>query len=499
MRNLAIFRSNRAMQIGLVAAVALLVRLILLRWRHNIDWDGYFYIWQSQNILKGDFLQPSPEWTPYPLGYPLTIAAVSMVAPSFQGAGIFVSLLAGVLVIVPLFLLADGIGGCGPALLATLLTALNSWLVRYSLSVLTESLFIFLLVLWVWLLVIDFRGERFKGHALTLFAVSACMVFVRPIGLVALAGGILLQAFRLNGRVASTIRLASMGLLITVGYIVYSHAVTRHLEKLTGQPQPSYALQEMSRGLEQHFGNAGNVVLYVPAMPAMTFLRNNGLLIVWRYVYILLSQLSGGVLGDPIDRSLGVFPFYLWPFAAIGSWVCASERWRLAPLIALLPYFLVLPLFKDDCRYYVPLIPFFLLYSAVGVGVLVGRLGRRVRVAAIVGILLVSAMQAYEFNQHEPERIDAREEIGNWLGQHERPDIVFAYDPAPAYYAGAHLKLLPEGEPPTKLLSWKPIQGSQRTYLVAPENQTPPNISLVPIYTSRSAFPTRSVVYRIEF
>jgi len=500
MRDLWAFPSRAATQIALAAAIALVVRLILLRWRHDIDWDGFFYLWQSQNILMGDFLHPSPEWTPYPLGYPLAIAVVSKMVMSLEGAGLLVSFLAGVLVLLPLFALADRIGGRGPAFLATLLVAVNSWLVRYSLSVLAESLFILLLVIWVWLLVADFRDQRFRPHTLLLFLISAALVFVRPVALTVLAGGVLLQAFRPSRRLATALRFALMGLVIAVAYAIYAHAVTGHLQKLTGQPQPSYALREMSRGLQQHYGDTRNVVPYVPPMSSVTFLRKNALLMVWRYVDTLLTQLSGGVLLDPLDKSLGVFPFYLWPFAAVGIWMCASERWRIAPLIALLPYFLVLPLFVADCRYYVPLVPFFLLYSAVGVEAFAGQLGQRARVATIVGIILISFVQAFQFNPHKSTGLSAYEEIGSWLRQHERPDTVFAYHPAPAYYAGASLMLIQKGQPVSEALSLKATQRAQRTFVVAPENEIQPHaVSLTPVYASQSAYPSRMIAYRVEF
>lgn len=488
-------------QVVIGVTVALLVRLVFLPWMHPVDWDGFFYLFYARNILAGDFLRPAAGWSLPPFGYALAIASLSCVVPSLESAAVLVSLLAGVLLIVPIFLLGEAMGGYRVACFAVPLVAFNPWLVHYSLSVLTESLFTFLLAWLVWLWLLDYRDQRFKGHGVMLAVVSGALVFVRPLGLVAVAGGILIQAFRPSPlpRRRPWAKLAKYSILtavIAIAFICHARAVTKHMEHLTGQPQGFYAIHAAEAGLSGYYGN---LPPYRPSMSPLTYLRANIWLLARPYFTAFVDQLASGI-AEENDHHRALMAYYLWPLAAVGVWLCASERWRLVPLIGLLPYFLAVPLFGPFGRYYVPLLPFFLLYAAVGLAALIEGLRQRTAVVTVAAILLITLVHTYEFNPHRRVNMGAYEEVGRWLGRHEHPDVVIADHPAPAYYAQAQIRWLQDTWLNEELPPLEKFRG-QRVYLVAAEGSAlkpPPSTVLTPVYTSHSSVSARMIAYRVE-
>ncbi len=443
LRQIANRIADKRWQFLFMGTIVLIVRLVFLPFVQRVDWDGFFYLWYAKGILAGNWFLPLAEWTPYSLGYPTGIAAAFLLTHDLEKAGIAVSLIAGVLLILPIASMVENIGGRHAAWLVAILIALNPLLVRYSLSILTESLFTFLFALQVWFWVRHFQKNEMLRHRLLSAASSLAIVFVRPIGIAVLAGGLLVNSLRHSERRNALIHAGLVVVLSAAVYTLYAQAVSLNLQSLTGAPQPSYALLEMSRGLTQFYTDAANlgerIVEYQPPMSAVAFVQSNWKSLLKRYVYIFLERLSTGVHWQENTNGLSVFPIYLLPFFGIGLWQCAFDIKRLIPLTAAVPYLLIIPFFTSDPRYYVPLIPFFLVYVAIG---LIGMINLRKSTGLVLtaGALLINTAMVYQSNYHEwPVPVSAYKEVGSWLRQNTQPDVVLSSTPAPAFYADAKL------------------------------------------------------------
>lgn len=447
-----VFWTNKLyLLLGLIA-VGLGIRLFFLLYVQRVDWDGIFYLIYAQNILGGHWLEPSSEWTQYPLGFPLLVAAFAPFFAEIEQAGLLVSLLAGTALVIPVWAVAGKLGTRRTAFLAGLLVIVNGMLVRYSVAVLSEALFTLLLVCLVWFWLDAFARTPGKWYWILFFGVEMALVFARPIGLTCIWGTI--PAFLLVQTARRRKLFYALGVALGVSalYFVYAHNVSAQLKAQTGTTPPSYVWQEMSRGLEEYYANdpaqTARIIEYQPDMSGLDFVVSNAPLMLRRYINLDMERASIGVKWENNSMSTAVFPLYLLPFAVLGLGFGHENRQAWIPLLGIVPYALTVPLFTADPRYYVPLVPLFLIYVALGLGALVDR--RRYLGIGVTGVLvLVGVLQAYQFNFHEwPVPVNSYKEVGLWLRTHEKPSLVLSIHPAPGFYANA----------PFHLLNVKPLQ-----------------------------------------
>jgi 4-amino-4-deoxy-L-arabinose transferase-like glycosyltransferase len=89
--------------LALLVATAFFVRLFLLRYQYVINTDGVYYAVLGKKLVSGDFQGGlSTYWPPL---YPLLVGLSSLVFDDLEFAARFVSVIAGTLLIVPLYLL----------------------------------------------------------------------------------------------------------------------------------------------------------------------------------------------------------------------------------------------------------------------------------------------------------------------------------------------------------------------------------------------------------
>jgi hypothetical protein len=433
-------------QLFLTLGVALLVRLAFVPFIQRVDWDGFFYLGYAQNILRGDWLGVKPQWTPYPLVYPAAIAAVSLFGVNLEAAGLIVSFVAGVLVVIPTYKVAGLLGGPRTALFAALLVALNPWLVSSSISIYSEALFILVWMCLLWIYVRNATRQTtcwFLG--VTLLA-SLVLVLIRPIGLALLVGGVLIALLYPKLQKYWMLVYGVILALSLIVYGLYSDAVSMHLLQLTGSPQPSYALQEISRGLVEYVDKNGlreQVLVYAPGVQTSEFFVANVLPLMRKYVSVMLDQFTQGVIAFETGRNLSVFPLYAWTFAVLGLWTFHHPHLKIIPLLAVVPYVILIPLFTSSLRYYYPVIPVFLIYVALGFETLFKMGYRRVGMTAALLLFGLSSLQMYQLNPHvQPVPVDSYKVAGLWLREHYKPEVVISAHPAPAFYAGAELQWL---------------------------------------------------------
>lgn len=132
--------------LGVLVLLATLYRFVLVGYHPVVEQDGVHYAALARNLVHGQWVVGfSAAWSSL---YPVLAAAVSLLAGDVVLAGRIVSVLAGGLTVVPLFLLGSSLYDRRIGWLAALLAAFHPTLVWYSTLVMTEALYVFL-VCWV--------------------------------------------------------------------------------------------------------------------------------------------------------------------------------------------------------------------------------------------------------------------------------------------------------------------------------------------------------------
>ena len=161
----------------LAVLVAALVRLYLLWQYYCINSDGLHYIDTAKDYWAGDF--GAGLASVYPPGYPLIIAWFYSLIGDWELAGQIPSIICGIALVWPLFLLFRDAFGEAVGLIGCFLLALSPFLARYSAQVRTESVYF---LLSAFALLLFFRGIELKNLP-TLFyggLVAGVAYLVRP-------------------------------------------------------------------------------------------------------------------------------------------------------------------------------------------------------------------------------------------------------------------------------------------------------------------------------
>lgn len=127
---------------GLLVAVSVLIRIPFLRAYDLVSYDGTYYVNQAKALLgNAEFANG------FPIGYPLVAAAASLLIGDGVRAAQLVSFLAGIGSLLLFYVLAKHFVQRRHALIAALILAVTPLFVRLSLMTMSESLYIFWLVL----------------------------------------------------------------------------------------------------------------------------------------------------------------------------------------------------------------------------------------------------------------------------------------------------------------------------------------------------------------
>jgi hypothetical protein len=230
--------------LAVIMLLALVVRVGLQRDELFFP-DSCVYLAMAQNIKAGDFSHSifAGPALHQPL-YPLAVAVLSLAGPTVESAGLIVSLVSGLGLVLVLFFLGRRLAGPGAGLAAALLAAGDPVLAAYASELLTESLFLCLFYLAAWLTLR--AGEGWKPLLTTGCGALAAAVFAaRFIGLAALPIACfwvaLLRLTRPSDRDPARLRQATAaGLLVLVGFglaispVMVRNRVVRGEWSLTG-------------------------------------------------------------------------------------------------------------------------------------------------------------------------------------------------------------------------------------------------------------------------
>ncbi len=368
--------------------------------------DAVHYIETANHLAAGDFLAVNPK---IPVLYPALGALVRRLADDMEWACRLVSFAASVLVLVPLYLLARGMHGRGPAQLAGVIVALWPWLADYGCRVSTEATAALWWVAGAWLVA---RAAQRGGLWCWLAPwPMLALHLTRPEGLfIALAAPpaalLLLSA---GERKAGVVRMLPYTGVLLPGVLlaaVYTRALTG---AVTANYRVGFILEEFD------------------------FLRFADT--AMKTVHEVFPIMLGPVLFLFLGAGL---------FMRNGKRDTRLELYVLA--LAAAQWFVSLFVLSPAPRYLMAPLMVLALWSARGMVLVAreaaplphGRWLRTLPALAVVGAMLLSAAAtlAAEHVGRRPREPREYKTAGLWMREHLEPGLVFTRKPQVAYYAG---------------------------------------------------------------
>lgn len=147
----------------LLFTLALILRLVLLRYRHCIETDGVAYVAIARGLIQHGTLED----TLFPPFYPALLGLTSLLVGDYELSGRIISAIAGSLLVIPVFLLGERLYSRRIGYLAATLVVFYPALVEFSTYVLTESSYTFLFTCVVLATLVAFKRQRWPFFAIS--------------------------------------------------------------------------------------------------------------------------------------------------------------------------------------------------------------------------------------------------------------------------------------------------------------------------------------------
>lgn len=337
----------------ILAVVSVLSRIPFLDTFNVVAHDGTYYLNQARALLRAEVAGGS-----FPVGYPATVALFQLVLRNTALAGQAVSFVASVGAAIVIFHLARHYVSRANAFLCAMVLALNPLFIRLSLMTLSESLYIF------WLLLGLLMGVR--RHALRFGVTMGLATITRP---ESLAVFVLVGTGKLRKPAAIATAVVSFALIYGVN--------SAYLSKVMGRVVivPKSEFFGTSARAWQGREALGNIEDKEQTLAEMTQ-SDKETTVVGSYLRRLPRE-----VGLVIRHTLPAV-FLLALFGAV------RKRWcvLLPPLIPFLVYPLVTVRSID--RYILPYIPILILYSLIGLEA-IGRARLRSLALALVLVSVI--------------------------------------------------------------------------------------------------------------
>ncbi len=218
--------------VAVFVLLAFAARLVALQFQSIVNEDGAHYLLLAEQLLSGNYREGfSTYWSPL---YPLLAALASIVVGDLELGARMVSVMSGTLLVIPVYLLTRDFYGKNAARIGACFVIVYPFLIRYSVSVMTEAIYAFLFtsaVLAGW--IASSRLSR-KSFAITGVLFAACYL-LRPeaIGFLGLMVALTVGAY-LFQRIPSSKMLHSLAALL-LGFAILSTPYLFHLRQQTGR------------------------------------------------------------------------------------------------------------------------------------------------------------------------------------------------------------------------------------------------------------------------
>jgi 4-amino-4-deoxy-L-arabinose transferase-like glycosyltransferase len=477
----------------IVLLLAACVRLLLVNYETEIGVDSVHYILEGNNIAHGTSIDTwnttGGRWI-VPPTLPFVVAIFRLLGFGLEWSGHLASLFAGVLLLIPVYLLAKRLYGQGPALISAWITAFTPILVDYSVIVATELIFAGCVIV---MMIFTHRAISSKGSiwdSLWSGIWLGLSFLTRTLGIMLLPWLLISYMFSKSGhsksRPAIHATLALLGFLIlAVPYwialkentgrwvidgrfgtygsqILYSNNIDQEavFERYTGELTPDHS---------DFLINTPSSVMKPPIMAPSETVLNIGKKYIQKLIRIYLDF--------PFTPTFpnGVQLFYLFPvfllglgiFTGPGKWSDRdSDRFM---LFWLFPFVFILPLAFIEVRYFIPVIAILVPFMAVGAD----RIGswitsafpnspwlnknssRAITIVILAFVLLATPKITYKITHWDDPMIsyNPRHVAADWLKswcKKENIDItksrIMEYGHSVSFYSGAQSILIPDGD-----------------------------------------------------
>lgn len=463
---------ERAVLTGLVS-LAFLTRRPLLRLPQTpFSPDGVYYATLGRRLVAGNFGEGlSTFWPPL---YPFLVGLSSLVSRDVERGGRLVSVAAGSLLVIPVYLLCRVLYGEGVAPVAALLVAAHPILIHYSTLLLTEATYTLLLttVMYAGLRALSTLG---RAHFLVTGAALGACYLTRPeaIGYAALMSALTLGAHLAashqprSAALSNVLSLLSGFSLLALPYILYLRRATgrwtvsdklhSHVESDESRARRWFGLKEgrqttladrLYAGLREVGASSDRRAPSPPDARSLRTMAGRCVEALGLEIRLLIYRLSPPHF--TVLVGLGLFK---------AGW--AKEIYLLLFLGSTLAGYALYPDIVAE-RLLVPLLPLTLCWAANGIGEVetwLGRLLVRMRLAdagslrkpMLPRLLVLTAFLcltlpwiAYTLLRRISGGRPEYERAGEWVrGQAETPALIMAADPHTAFYAGGRALYLP--------------------------------------------------------
>jgi len=412
-----------------------LIRIPLLIYPEVIHVDGVLYVRHARQILSWDWSVGRTH--PF---YPALIALFHFLTPTDEIAGIWVSVIFGALLILPVFYLGKAIFDEKVGILAALIASVHPFLYTPSGSVLSESIFHFLLAMSVLFGWYAFRGGRFRD--IFLFGLLASLSYLtRPEGIgFLLVFGAWVLLINPPGEKRPWSKKAAIILLACISFLVFSFPYFQQLKKDTGRWQLSNKIAISMGSLSEE--EASDAVAKIRETKKITFSS------FIKSPISVAKKIGAGTLTS-LYQFQQVFNPLLTVILVWGLLLSKGRSLSLKVNLYLISYIVYLlciihPLFRVNRRYTSHVISICLPWAAFAFIELTEwvrekwrneALRRKIPAFLLMALMIILFAQGRWFHPREQRFI--QREAGYWMGDHlPRGSKLMAPMPQEAFYAG---------------------------------------------------------------
>lgn len=505
--------------------LAFIIRLLMVRFNTGLSGDGVWYATLGKNLISGNIKEGlSAYWPPL---YPFLIGVSSLVFSDLEFAGRFVSVLAGSLLVVPVYLLCRNLYDKEVAFVASLLVAIHALLISSSTDLLTESTYTLLFTTSILLGLFALLRGRVSLFFLTGLSFTACYL-VKPeaIGYIGLMTLLTLSA-RLYRRRVQTRKVLLSSLLLLAGFIILAGPYILYIHQQTGRWTISEKFSANLSTADFNWrrltpdGQATRADIlwggFRPESPApepsqsaaQTSHSSGGIVGKLKKLAQIPVQSAKGFAGEYELFSQVVSPFFIL-FAGLGlfrsRWTSEQAGRQIYLILFVLATLFGYSLTALQGRYLVPLLPIFLCWTAKGIIEFEAWLAESFRPASkpgfqfltnrklvrwlVIAVLFFSMLPA--IMSFMKKRTGAPKTVAIWIKERSAaPPVIMASGPWAAFWSGGKHFYLPDEEYPVvidyarrKKVKYIVIEEAQiwrtsRLKFLLDEQSRPPDLRLV--------------------
>jgi 4-amino-4-deoxy-L-arabinose transferase-like glycosyltransferase len=166
---------RRWLTIGIIFVMALSLRAVRPLVVDRISKDSVLYVYMAEDIASGNINKAFERNSRMPPLYPFMMSGLVKTGIPMEASGIIISIIAGALLVIPVYLITEMIFRSGAAAMAAFLVAFNPDLIESSGSIMRESLYLVLLFSAIYFVMKAMESGKWNLHFWSLGGVCASL------------------------------------------------------------------------------------------------------------------------------------------------------------------------------------------------------------------------------------------------------------------------------------------------------------------------------------